>query len=147
REVHRLSVPPKGPATAQKRVEAGLGDKSGAFTMIWNNEYLRAIAAFSVLFTFVNTNGEDMPGRLVKEAADAAVHLGTLAESAKEQYISEQYSDFYLYTNIASMTLQAFVVSRLIRRFGMRVAFLVLPIVPIIDALGVAVMPLLGLLF
>jgi AAA family ATP:ADP antiporter len=147
RELQRRSYPPTGPATEHRKESSALDSKSGAFRMVLSNGYLRGIAIFSVLFTFVNSNGEYMLGRLVKDSAAAAVASGALAPDAVKEYVGEMYSRFYLFTNIATVALQAFFVSRFIRRFGIRFAFLALPFVPIIDAVGVAIMPLLGLLF
>ena len=39
--------------------------KSGAFGMVLKHRYLTLLAAFSLLFTFVNTNGEYMLGKLI----------------------------------------------------------------------------------
>jgi AAA family ATP:ADP antiporter len=64
-----------------------------------------------------------------------------------KEIVGATYSRFYLFTNVATVLLQSFVVSRFVRKFGMRTAFLALPIVPLIDAVGVGVAPLLSLLF
>ncbi len=144
-ELERRSGPP--PIAAERRSAEPAAPRAGAFRMVLGDGYLRAIAIFSVLFTFVNSNGEYMLGRLVKESAEAAVAHGTLSADAVKEYVGTAYSRFYLYTNIATVALQAFFVSRLIRKFGIRFAFLVLPIVPVLDAVGVAAAPMLSLLF
>jgi AAA family ATP:ADP antiporter len=145
-ELERRSTPPPPIATAQ-RLSAAPAGRSGAFRMVLNDGYLRAIAIFSVLFTFVNSNGEYMLGRMVSEAAKAAVAHGTLTAAEVTRNISDTYSQFYLFTNVATVALQAFFVSRFVRRFGIRFAFMALPIVPLIDAIGVAAVPLLTVLF
>ncbi|HEX4335475.1 MAG TPA: Npt1/Npt2 family nucleotide transporter [Polyangiaceae bacterium] len=146
-ELKRRSVPPPGPPAEQSGADAPAVAPSGAFQMVWRSEYLRAIAVFSVLFTFVNSNGEYMLGRLMKEAATAAVARGAITPDAVKEYVGEAYSRFYLFTNIATVVLQAFLVSRFVRRFGIRFAFLALPIIPFIDAVGVGLAPVLGILF
>lgn len=138
---------PRSPIATEQRSAEPAAPRSGAFRMVLGDGYLRAIAVFSVLFTFVNSNGEYMLGRLVKESAEAAVAHGTLSADAVKEYVGTAYSQFYLYTNVATVALQAFFVSRFIRRFGIRFAFLALPIVPVLDALGVAAVPMLSLLF
>jgi AAA family ATP:ADP antiporter len=145
-ELERRSTPPP-PIATQPRSTGAPPPTSGAFRMVLDDGYLRAIAIFSVLFTFVNSNGEYMLGRLVKEAAAAAVAHGTIAADQQKEYIGTVYSQFNLYTNAATAMLQAFVVSRFIRRFGIRFAFMVLPVVPLLDAVGVAVTPVLMVLF
>lgn len=42
-------------------------DNKGAFQMVFKYRYLTLIAVFSLVFTFVNTNGEYMLGKLIKE--------------------------------------------------------------------------------
>jgi AAA family ATP:ADP antiporter len=119
----------------------------GAFGLVWTSGYLRSIAAFALLFTFVNSNGEYILGRLVKEAADAAVSAGQLEPGAVKEWIGEQYGRFYLLTNIATVAFQALVVSRLVRVWGLERAFYVLPIIAALDAAGAAALPLLGVVF
>jgi AAA family ATP:ADP antiporter len=147
RELHRRSYPPAGPATAQRLTTDSKAARSGAFEMVLKNEYLRGIAVFSVVFTLVNSNGEYMLGRLVKDAAEATVASKGLPHDAVKEIVGAAYSRFYLFTNVATVLLQSFVVSRFVRKFGMRTAFLILPIVPLIDAVGVGLAPMLSLLF
>jgi AAA family ATP:ADP antiporter len=144
-ELERRSTPPP-PIATEPRPADGAG-KSGAFRMVLGDGYLRSIAIFSVLFTFVNSNGEYMLGRLMKESAAAAVAHGALAPDAVKEYVGAAYGRFYLFTNIATVALQAFFVSRFVRRFGIRFAFMALPVVPLLDAVGVAAAPLLVVLF
>jgi AAA family ATP:ADP antiporter len=145
-EAGRRSTPPP-PIATQPRPSEASASRSGAFRMVLDDGYLRAIAIFSVLFTFVNSNGEYMLGRLVKEAATAAVAQGTITAAEVTKNISDTYSQFYLFTNVATVALQAFFVSRFVRRFGIRFAFMALPVVPLLDAVGVAVAPVLMVLF
>jgi AAA family ATP:ADP antiporter len=64
----RPAPPPVNPAatTTPKKT-------SGAFQLVWEHRYLSLIAAFSLVFTAVNTNGEYILGRLVKAEAKAQV--------------------------------------------------------------------------
>jgi AAA family ATP:ADP antiporter len=100
-----------------------------------------------VLFTFVNSNSEYMLGRLVKASATAAVASGAITADAVKEFVGGTYSRFYLFTNVATLLLQSFFVSRLIRKFGFRTAFMILPFIPLIDAAGVGLTPLLAFLF
>jgi AAA family ATP:ADP antiporter len=151
REVRKRSFFPGAPATVHRRGSEGpgksAGAKAGAFEMVLKDSYLRGIAIFTVLFTIVNSNGEYMLGRLVKDAAAAAVAAGTLNAEHVKEYVGAEYSRFYFFVNIATVGLQAFVVSRFVQKAGFRVAFLFLPIIPLIDSVGVGVAPLLTLLF
>lgn len=122
-------------------------ERSGAFRLVLDSGYLRGIAAFALLFTFVNSNGEYIVSRLVKDAADQAVASGRLAPDAVKEWVGDAYSRFYFFTNVATVALQALVVSRLVRAWGLERAFFVLPVIALIDALGVAAVPLLGVVF
>ncbi|MCA9553375.1 MAG: MFS transporter [Myxococcales bacterium] len=64
RESSRVPEAPPEPKAADK-------PKRGAFAMVLRHRYLWLIAVFSLLFTFVNTNGEYMLGRLI--SGDAKV--------------------------------------------------------------------------
>jgi len=123
------------------------GDHGGAFALVLGHRYLRYIAAFTVVFTFVNTNGEYMVSKLVSEAATKLVHQGTLAQDDVATWVSEAYGRFYFFVNVATVVLQTVVVSRLVRWGGMRLAFFVLPCIALVDALGVSALPVLSILF
>lgn len=120
---------------------------SGAFQLVLRSDYLRYIAIFSLLFTFVNSNGEYILGRLVKDAAGRAVEAGQVRPDAVKEWVGDVYSRFYLYTNIVTVGLQILVVSRLVRAWGLRRAFFVMPAVALVDALGVAALPVLAVVF
>ncbi len=123
------------------------GDHGGAFELVLKSGYLRHVAAFALLFTFVNSNGEYVLGRLVKAAAEHAVQAGTLSPGAVKEWVGDAYSRFYLYTNVATVTIQALVVSRLVRVWGFERAFYVLPVIALFDALGAAALPVLAVVF
>ena len=71
---------------------------------------------------------------------------GAIATAEISQYISEQYADFYLATNTITVLLQTLVVSRVVKRGGVKTALLVLPVIALGDALAVAILPVLGVL-
>jgi ATP:ADP antiporter, AAA family len=123
-----------------------VADRSGAFQLVFRDRYLALIAAFSVLFTLVNTNGEFMLSKLFVAAASELADKGLLAKAEIGQYISEQYADFYLATNTATVLLQTLVVSRVIKRGGVKAALFVLPVIAFGDALTVAILPVLAVL-
>ena len=60
---------PKGAAVAAKDAQTTDEQKStdGAFQLVFRHKYLLLIAAFSLVFTLVNSNGEYMFGKLVSE--------------------------------------------------------------------------------
>ncbi len=101
REIKR--APKANPAPASKAPRA----KSGAFTMVFKYRYLSLLAAFSLTFTFVNTNGEYLLGKLITQDAIETVtrDIGPAAaqtwltksptnEARAQAYFDENKSDF-----------------------------------------------------
>jgi ATP:ADP antiporter, AAA family len=117
-------------------------DQSGTFALVFRHKYLLLIAGFSLLFTLVNTNGEYMLGEIVSGEAKT---LG-LAGNAKRDFIASFYGDFFLFVNVAVLVLQTFFVSRIVRWGGLRLAFFVLPTIALLDSIGVALSPVLGII-
>lgn len=115
------------------------------YRMVFRYRYLTLIAAFSLLFTLINTNGEFIVSNLVKTEAQALVSAGQIAEEGVKDWIGAWYAEFYLYVNILGAVLQAFVVSRLVKFGGLKLAFLIYPVVAFLDATMLAALPLLAL--
>jgi AAA family ATP:ADP antiporter len=80
-----------------------------------------------VILNIVNTVGEYILGQAVVAHADAQQALN--ASFDKEAYIGSFYGRYFLLTNLAAIVLQAFVVSRLVKRFGIKGALYALPVV------------------
>lgn len=94
----------------------------GGFSLIARSPYLLLIAAVILLLNVVNTTGEYILSSLVE---DWAVAQGGDVGAA----IGGFYSDFFTVVNIATMCVQAFVVSRIVRYIGIRGVLFALPIV------------------
>lgn len=131
-----------GPAPAPE-----VHDTSGGFALVLRHRYLLLIAAFHLVFSFVNTNGEYMFGKLVKAAAELEVQSGALDPGELRTFIDDRYNTFFTWTNTLSFVLQFVVVSRLIKRAGFGPAFLILPAISLADGLLVAAFPVLAVLF
>jgi AAA family ATP:ADP antiporter len=111
-----------GGRPAQEPIRAGNG-----FALVLTSPYLRLVALFLVLMNLVNTVGEFILGQAVVAHADAQLALS--ASFDKGAYIGTFYGSYFFWTNVAAILLQAFVVSRLVKRFGMGGALFALPIV------------------
>ena len=124
---------------------APLRGRSG-FALVFADRYLLLIAALMLVYNMVNTNGEYILGRTViglYMASHAATAVGGLDE---KKVIGEFYGQFFTIVNLVSALLQALLVSRVIKWFGVRVALLVLPVVAIAGYATIAFIPLLGLI-
>jgi AAA family ATP:ADP antiporter len=111
-----------------------------AFRLVFQNQYLRSIAVFSLLFTFVKTNGDYLLARLVKDAAASAE-----ASGSTEGFIASFYAQYFFYVDVVSLLIQAFVVSRVVKYLGTKWAFHVLPALALLDATASALLPLLSI--
>jgi ATP:ADP antiporter, AAA family len=120
-------------------------DKHGGFELVLKHRYLLFIALFSLLFNWVNSNGEYMLSKVIKADAAAAVQRGEIDAKQVGDLIGATYANFFFYVNVAGVLLQTFVVSRLVRWFGLSKAFLFLPAIAIANASIVAFIPIVAL--
>jgi AAA family ATP:ADP antiporter len=130
-------------AKAKAKPPADKAESSG-FTLVFKNRYLLLIALLMLIYNLVNTTGEYILGKTVislYEHAHGAAAAGGLDES---KVIGEFYGNYFTLVNILSALLQAFVVSRVLKYFGVRVALMVLPTVALFGYAGMAVLPMLG---
>lgn len=124
----------------------GEQSKDGAFTLVLRHKYLLSIALFSLVFTFVNTNGEYILSVLVKgKAKEAAALAGVVSDEAVRKftkaYATAFYADFFLWVNVLGVALQTFAVSRIVKLGGLRLAFFVLPVIALVDSVALIVLP------
>jgi len=119
RESSRERPAPVRPTEARAR--------RGAFGLVLRTRYLLLIALMLTLHNTVKTTGEFLLGRTVQESASREV--GTTDPEAVKQVIGSFYSTFYMWVNIVGLILQLFVVSRIVKAFGVPLAVLLLPLV------------------
>jgi AAA family ATP:ADP antiporter len=103
--------------------------KSSAFGLVFRSRYLLLIACLMLFNNWVNTTGEYILGSVVEDSAEAAVAAGEAGGLSVEEYIGQFYSRFYGVVNILGVFLQLFVVSRIIKYFGVQIGILALPII------------------
>jgi AAA family ATP:ADP antiporter len=99
----------------------------GGFGLVFANRYLGLIAVLIIVLNIVNTNGNFLWSSAVVSAADAA----TAADPSLDRvsFIGRTLGAFTFYQNILVVLLQALVVSRIVKYFGMPGVLLVLPLV------------------
>ena len=102
--------------------------KEGAFRLVFKSHYLLYIAFFVLLMNFINTNGVYMLDTVAKSAAAKAIETGTAEGLDKGQYLTIFMAGFYNIQNLFAMFIQLFVVSRVFKWFGVRVAIFILPV-------------------
>ena len=114
---------------AQPKSEKPLGT-SGAYGLLFTSLYSLLIALMILVLNIVNTTGEYILGRVVTQAAETAIAEGS--EATKATLIGKFYADFFSVVNVVSLLIQLFVVSRILKYLGVRVALLFLPVIALI---------------
>jgi len=113
------------------------------FVLVFKDRYLLLIAILMLLYNIVNTTGEYILSKTVVslyERTHRAAAAGGLDEG---KVIGEFYGNYFTMVNVFAAVIQAFLVSRVIKYFGVRVALMVLPAVALIGYTGMAFIPLL----
>jgi len=148
REKHRREAAPAVPAGETQKAGTGGAEERvtgrSGFALVFSDRYLLLIAFLMLLYNLVNTNGEYILGKTVVmlyTKAHGAAAAGGLDE---KKMIGEFYGNFFTMVNLISAAIQAFVVSRVLKHFGVRVALLVLPVVAMAGYIAMAFVPLLS---
>ena len=103
-----------------------LGDRN-AFGLVFGNRYILLIAVLLIVLNVVNTVGEYILSHLVVE--HAAEMAKADAGFDKGAYIGAYYGAYFFWVNVVAVLLQAFVASRLVKRFGLAGVLFALPLI------------------
>jgi AAA family ATP:ADP antiporter len=117
---------------------------TGAFRLVFRVRYLLAIGVMMMLLNLVNTTGEYILARVVAANAEAAVAAGTAGGLSVESFIGAFYANFQLVVNLVGVLVQLFLVSRIVKYLGVRIAVLVLPVISLGAYSLIAFYPVLG---
>jgi AAA family ATP:ADP antiporter len=143
----RPAATPKSPAAAtgspDKTSGEGLRGRSG-FALVFADRYLLLIGILMLVYNLVNTNGEYILGKTVVSLYTATHGAASAGGLDEKKVIGEFYGNYFTMVNVLSAIIQAFVVSRVLKWFGVRVALLVLPAVALIGYGAMAFVPLLS---
>ncbi|HEX5962708.1 MAG TPA: MFS transporter [Gemmatimonadales bacterium] len=135
-DAHKLTVSLPGLGATSRR---------GTFRLVFGNRYLLLIALLMLIVNWVNTTGEYILGRTVATAAEAAVSSGAAGGLGVPEYIGRFYSEFFLIVNVVGLLVQLFVVSRVLKYLGVKVAVLILPLIALTGYTILAFAPILAL--
>jgi len=107
---------------AQAPIGAGQG-----FALVFASRYLRLIALLLILLNVVNTNGNF----ILDSAFDRAATAAAMADPSvsRRDMLGVFYGQFYFYQNLVASLLQALLVSRIVKYFGLPGVLLTLPFV------------------
>jgi len=136
----------EGEPTAKEPAGGGDGkSRKGGFALVLSHRYLLLLALFSLVYNWVNSNGEYMLSKLIKDDVEVLIAQGQLAAQDKGNAIGAAYADFFFYVNVAGVVLQTFVVSRLVKWLKLPSAFLFLPALALGNAFVFAFVPIVAL--
>jgi AAA family ATP:ADP antiporter len=136
---------PAAPAPAAPKHDDGrISGGGNAFGLVLGNRYLLLIALLMLVLNWVNTTGEYILGRTVADAAARAVAAGTAGGLDEKGFIGKFYSDFFSVVNVAGLLLQLFVVSRILKFAGVRIAIMILPFIALVGYGVLAFVPILA---
>jgi len=137
--------PAPAPAGGADKAGEGLRGRSG-FALVFADRYLLLIGVLMLVYNLVNTNGEYILGKTVISLYTATHGAAAAGGLDEKKVIGEFYGNYFTMVNVLSAIIQAFVVSRVLKWFGVRVALLVLPVVALAGYGAMAFVPLLALI-
>jgi AAA family ATP:ADP antiporter len=129
-----------------ERAESPLGTKGG-FALILADRYLLLVAALAFVLNCVKTNGEYILDRSLLEHVKSITPLGMNAHAFSQVYIGTFKAHYFLYVNVATVVLQVFIVSRIIKYLGVRVALFIGPVLLLAGYSATAFVPVFSLIF
>jgi len=125
-------------------------DRRGGFELVLRDRYLLLIGLLLLVLNFVNTNGVYLLGKVISQEAGRLVAIGATngipAADFEKRFIGSFYADYFTWVNAVTAIVQLFLVSRIMQRFGVRVALYVLPIVAFGGYSLMALAPVLALI-
>ncbi|MEP7051107.1 MAG: MFS transporter [Pseudomonadota bacterium] len=128
------------------QVEEPLG-KEGGFALILADRYLLLIGVLAFTLNCVKTNGEYILDRALLQHVKEIMPHGANAKAFSQMVIGQFKAEYFLYVNVATVVLQLFVVSRIIKYLGVRVALLASPLLLLFGYSSAALFPVLSLVY
>jgi len=140
---------PQGDVPAARKPKNAPAAGQGALEVVLRHPFLLVTAILTLLFSWVNTNGENLLFRVVQEfLAQAATRNGLTDPTAVLEFTragtTAFYGNFYFWVNLGALLLQAFVCSRLLRWGGFGAILMLLPVISLLSYSAMALVPILS---
>jgi ATP:ADP antiporter, AAA family len=136
----RAAVPTASrPATNFASAPAKIRGMLGGFRVVLADRYLLLLAAFMFLLNCVNSTGEYLLARQVRDHAAELAASGAIADAGV--WIGTFYGSFFAWVNTLGLLVQLLLVARIFRVIGVGGAALVLPAVAALCYGVIAVVP------
>jgi AAA family ATP:ADP antiporter len=113
----------------KKKIQEQPLKRGGGFRLVFKSRYLLYIALLIGVYNFINSTGEYMLGKVYQRVAQRAVLAGASGGLSIEQYINISFADYQFLTNLLTILIQLFLVSRIFKWIGVGGALLFLPII------------------
>jgi AAA family ATP:ADP antiporter len=118
----------------------------GGIWLVFTNRYIALIAGLILISNLINTNSEYMLGKLVADHYREQMALGLTGDASLNELIGGFYARFFFWVNIIVLVSQAVLVSRIIKRAGIGVALLFMPVLALFSYSVVLIVPILAVL-
>ena len=132
----------------QSGFESPVRDGRGALSLVFGHRFLLAVAAVTLLFNWVKTNGDNQLFAAVQEVLEHQVAaLGLSGDQAVHSFVhagtTAFFGNFFFWQNAVALLLQSLVASRLLRHGGFGAIFLLLPTIAMVSNAAMAFLPVL----
>jgi AAA family ATP:ADP antiporter len=111
------------PRAAKGKSAAG----TNAFVLVFRTRYLLLMGLMLMMLNWINATGEYILGSIVKDTASAMLASGRAGGLNEGQLIGDFYAKYFSLVNVTSLLLQLFVVSRIVKHWGVSWAVMILP--------------------
>jgi ATP:ADP antiporter, AAA family len=118
--------------------------REGGFQLVLRQRYLLFIGLLTLVLNYVNTNGEYVLAKTVSRIAEQAVAGGAAGGLSVAQFIGAFYASFQFWQNLLGALVQFFLVSRILKYWGVRAALFVMPVISLCGYTLLAVAPVLA---
>ncbi len=125
-KISMKSIPEDAKPIDKYEKEAQKAEWHRGFELIFKRKYLLAIAVFITLLNWINSMGEYVLAKFVKQAVATTT-------KAPELFMTEFYSNYIGWFTLIGLVLQLFVVTRLFRWIGVGTSIMILPFVMMIN--------------
>ena len=132
----------RGGELAKKKDRETLS-REGGFQLLMRDRYLMLIAILTILLNIVSLSGDFIFGKLLVEQTNHVVGTTASLMKTRKAYIGAYYASYYEWTNAVSFVIQAFLVSRIFKRIGVRGSMFVLPVISIATFVTILANPIL----
>jgi ATP:ADP antiporter, AAA family len=132
----------RSPVTGERGAESERLTGAGGFQALLQDRYLLMVALLTFLANWVVFSGEYVLDRTLVDFARSASH-GVMDPA---RFVGQFKATYFWWVNLIGVVGQLFIVSRVLKHLGVGPALLALPLLSMLGASGILVLPVLGLI-